>query len=69
MAGSLRLKFKASFMLKVTLLTFKCLSDLECFSFQNPGFDFSNAKLDKRYDDKHIKDMERIAEAAKRKSQ
>ncbi len=56
-------------MLKVTLLTFKCLSDLECFSFQNPGFDFSNAKLDKRYDDKHIKDMERIAEAAKRKSQ
>lgn len=26
-------------------------------SFQNPGFDFSSAKLDKRYDGKYIKEM------------
>ena len=30
--------------------------------FQNPGFDFSNAKLDKRYEDSGIKKM---AEASK----
>ena len=27
------------------------------FLFQNPGFDFSSAKLDKRYEDKCIRDM------------
>ena len=26
--------------------------------FQNPGFDFSGAKLDKQYEDKSLKDME-----------
>jgi hypothetical protein len=31
---------------------------LFCFHhFQNPGFDFSSAKLDKQYEDKYIKQM------------
>ncbi len=34
-------------------------------SFQNPGFDFSSAKLDKKYDDKYLEDMKRIAEVSK----
>ena len=28
--------------------------DLERFQLENPGFDFSGAKLDKNYDDKYI---------------
>jgi len=36
--------------------------DLEQFQKENPGFDFSNAKLDKRYEDSEIRKM---AEASK----
>ncbi len=43
--------------------------DLERFQMENPGFDFSGAKLDKKYDDKYIKDMEKIALSAQEEQQ
>ena len=33
--------------------------DLERFQLENPGFDFSGAKLDKNYEDRSIKEMEK----------
>jgi hypothetical protein len=41
----------------VTLNEMRKKLDLENFQKENPGFDFSNAKLDKRYDDKEVKKM------------
>ena len=33
--------------------------DLERFQLENPGFDFSGAKLDKKYEDKSVMEMEK----------
>ena len=33
--------------------------DLERFQMENPGFDFSGAKLDKRYEDQSNNEMEK----------
>ena len=35
------------------------------YFIQNPGFDFSGAKLDKKYEDKGIKDMENAIKSPK----
>jgi hypothetical protein len=41
-------------LVKLDLRTLKDLLSYFFFHFQNPGFDFSSAKLDKRYEDKYI---------------
>ncbi len=42
----------------LTLTEMRKKLDLERFQLENPGMDFSGAKLDKRYEDQSIKQME-----------
>ena len=39
--------------------------DLEKFQIENPGFDFSGAKLDKQYEDKGVKQMQDAVDSLK----
>lgn len=41
----------------ITLSEMRKKLDLERFQLENPGFDFTSAKLDKHYEEKSVKDM------------
>jgi len=46
------------------LLEMRKKLDLELFQIENPGFDFSGAKLDKKYEDGYLKQMEKLSKNA-----
>ena len=51
-----------------TLTEMRKKLDLERFQLENPGFDFSSAKLDKSYEDRSIKQTENAIINSSKKS-